>query len=52
MFACATVGEMRALGGEAWLKELVIQSLDRGSDTPSSPNPCNQIPGQSTGKCT
>ncbi|EXB81303.1 hypothetical protein L484_005741 [Morus notabilis] len=51
MLACATLGEMRALEGEEWLKQLVIQSLPKGQNSPSSPNPCNNIPGRSNGKC-
>ena len=53
LFACTTVGEMRVLmEGQGLFKELLIQSLPRGDNTPSSPNPCTNVPNQGgSGSC-
>lgn len=54
LFACTTVGEMRVLMERKNLfKDLLIQSsLQRGTNTPSSPNPCTNVPNQGgSGSC-
>lgn len=40
--------------GEKWsiIKSLSFQSLQRGSQRPSSPNPCTFVPGSNRGRCT
>ncbi|CAK9172424.1 unnamed protein product [Ilex paraguariensis] len=44
---------MRPLDGEEWLqKNIMIQSLPRGSVPSSGSNPCTYIPGKSRGRCT
>ncbi|KAG7984684.1 hypothetical protein I3843_04G173100 [Carya illinoinensis] len=57
LFAPAQLGAMRPLkGDEYWRKEasgLLIQSvLQKGTVTPSGPNPCTHIPGRGSGVCT
>ncbi|PON60191.1 Transmembrane protein [Parasponia andersonii] len=51
LFALATLGEMRPLEGEPWLKLLIDQVLPRGGNSTPSPNPCTNIPGQGSGTC-
>ena len=51
LFALATLGEMRPLEGDPWLKLLIDQILPKGDNKPPSPNPCTNIPGQGTGTC-
>lgn len=40
----------RPMEGEQWVKKdsLVLEVLPKGQLTPSGPNPCTYIPGQST----
>ncbi|KAG6719037.1 hypothetical protein I3842_04G183600 [Carya illinoinensis] len=57
LFAPAQLGAMRPLDGEEyWRKEasgLLIRSvLQKGTGTPSGPNPCTHIPRRSPGVCT